>query len=597
MQTLNSLTEGDFPSLNSDNLEMYYDFAAKHEILLYAGIEETFFVGLKVESDSAQKLIRYVLIGMTKSQFSDFCSGKTSLKEILAQEMNSKISLLDLDEKKEVFQRYICNRDDVPFFYLYTIWSFEISSTHDSQPEGISKKKKISSDVIAAFFVALTLGILAGILFMSRVIVYLGSHMPLLIAGGITLMVIISVILFLFFAFKEWFFQRIFRVGKASLEDIVKPASNFLISVFEKGPLKKDEGIDAIHKAVVWYSSSKTRRSILAFVLSLLVSLGGLITTVYLYQQTELMNEQTELIKKQNFLSESDRRAALISELSAIFDKIESSYADCYNQQGGSRLQESTKGRIIAVSNSFKPYRYLDESGELIDIFTSPERGQLITVLSNVLKEDDFYSFMGKVNFEYADLSGSFWENRMLRGLKMSKANFRNSKIKGTDFSLSELNRARFENSTIQETKFENISNFFAPFFSGKILKDVTFSFSVLDSASFSDDTLRGVLLKNSSFQGAHFQNVVFDSLRKNISPFEIQTIYCDFSASDLRKATFQNCDLSSCYFLGADLRGTVFWECELPESSYFKGAIVDKSQLLQLSALGVDTSQIVGIN
>src|SRR5688500_2721454 len=118
--------------------------------------------------------------------------------------------------------------------------------------------------------------------------------------------------------------------------------------------------------------------------------------TALLEKQNELFEVQNKRVEQQTFLAESNRRAALVFELSNILDKIYEELDSTVTFQRGNnnvvvsemsgektKLTDKLEARIIGVSRSLKPYRYLDEEGELIPRPLSPERAQLFVSLAS----------------------------------------------------------------------------------------------------------------------------------------------------------------------------------------------------------------------
>ncbi|MBX2826524.1 MAG: pentapeptide repeat-containing protein [Flavobacteriaceae bacterium] len=180
-------------------------------------------------------------------------------------------------------------------------------------------------------------------------------------------------------------------------------------------------------------------------------------------RQNALIDDQNTFTENQTFLEESTRRSALTFELSSILDKIDEELdlqevenpelITAPNRQLSSRLN----GRIIALSNSLKPYKYLDENGELTRPL-SPERGQLLISIVNSYLFTDY--MQSKMNFSYADLEGIdlFKQNASyvnLSQMNLNHANLKKGNFYGARFVSTNLAWADLENSLM---RYANLS-------------------------------------------------------------------------------------------------------------------------------------------
>lgn len=95
------------------------------------------------------------------------------------------------------------------------------------------------------------------------------------------------------------------------------------------------------------------------------------------WQQTRLLQSQNEKIEMQNMLAEAQRRSSLMFETSAIFEaintesretkerkidcqpKIGYSIDACWNEYNQFRPSKATTGRIAALTQALRPYRYM----------------------------------------------------------------------------------------------------------------------------------------------------------------------------------------------------------------------------------------------
>lgn len=201
-----------------------------------------------------------------------------------------------------------------------------------------------------------------------------------------------------------------------------------------------------------------------------------------------------QLLDAQNTLSEAQRRAALTTELTSIYDKMWEEIRKAEIKDVGAaepiHLSAILQARIIAASNAARPYQYLDlerRAAELeylprqtedglfhkvgdwvendllreppLSQLRSPERGQILVILhrSNV----DYAEILSQGSFNFSDLfSAEIHKIRLMstqkEGLRMQRsilqlAKLRDSEIKNVDLSYSNLSGADFTGANIQD--------------------------------------------------------------------------------------------------------------------------------------------------
>jgi len=201
----------------------------------------------------------------------------------------------------------------------------------------------------------------------------------------------------------------------------------------------------------------------------LITILIGLLPTLLLFQQNRIISKQNNLLEAQNGkldnqntliqiqnknttqqsqLIESGRRANLIFELSSILNSIgEETLKD-------KNLSDNLIGRIIALSKSLKPYRYLDDSGKLTEKILSPERAQLlISIANSKLSKETLDRIFKDADFSYSDLTNANLAYTYLKG-----ANLKNSYVMNTDFSYSDIQETDFRGAYFNHVKFVAIN-------------------------------------------------------------------------------------------------------------------------------------------
>ena len=89
--------------------------------------------------------------------------------------------------------------------------------------------------------------------------------------------------------------------------------------------------------------------------------------------QNGLLGRQNQRLDQQINLEEGNRRSSLVFFMSNIMDKLDFELRNSPNRT----LSDPLFGRIVSLSQSMRPYRYL-ENDSLTPRQLSPERGQLL---------------------------------------------------------------------------------------------------------------------------------------------------------------------------------------------------------------------------
>lgn len=263
-----------------------------------------------------------------------------------------------------------------------------------------------------------------------------------------------------------------------------------------------------------------TRVGLVFVVLASFPFIITLMQLVVLARQNELIDQQTEL-------TESARRSALVFEQTAILDKIDEemgsrSLAD--TDSGNPRLSSRLEGRIVALSRSLRPYRYLD-GNELTPIALSPERGQLLMALMN--SQIDISHILTEANFEYSDLPGIRFRNfdlgqeRMVvseilmldTALVLTPAVI---SLSGSNFRVSRLNNGSFKRVRLVGADFR-----------GAQLTSIDFEDAQLIGADFSYAKLRGVNFKDANLEHTVFEGatIIYATINSSRSNDDVRTL------------------------------------------------------------------------
>lgn len=279
-------------------------------------------------------------------------------------------------------------------------------------------------------------------------------------------------------------------------------------------------------KALLWKFLSPTTAAAAA------LGIGGIVTLVLTWQTTRLMERQNRLLEIQNLLQESSRRAGLTVELTEVLNRIndgkwapfvssspeapgptcrQSTYGYSFPLAPGSSghslaLSEALLGRVVALSNSFKPYRYLDvnkddltsdfESG--LSAPASPERAQLLLSLASA-----------NISLEQVSKAGAIFDKMPMGNTQLAGHRLTNVVADGSDFNGAILAHTNFAGAKLRWSKITEANAVCAQF----------------DNAS-----LTGSDLAEGQFMGATFRGADLSGARIFIAKFE----GADFSGADL---------------------------------------------------------------
>ncbi|RUP83565.1 hypothetical protein C7Y69_00810 [Alteromonas sp. KS69] len=301
------------------------------------------------------------------------------------------------------------------------------------------------------------------------------------------------------------------------------------------------------------------------------IGLVGIITLVLAYEANIKLENQNALIIIQNELSEAQRRSSLNIELSAIMNTIETQLADKEREnvdkpddfKRGHKpavyaINDITESRIIAISQSLKPYRALTNYGErnyassvsellslsrfdsdnfftdsvdinsfLEDEYLSPERGQLLVAISKSRIIFEGVGGIGQLSmFDSADLRRANLRRADIRQAQMDQSNLNEAQLDYAIFDSAQLQSAQFIEARGTHTRFRNAripradfsrAIFFSANFSETYSLDTTFTKTQLIQANFAGAMLKGVSFEGANLDGASFANV--------IAPFDIRNI------------------------------------------------------------------------
>lgn len=386
-------------------------------------------------------------------------------------------------------------------------------------------------------FIGLLLGFLLGLLAVMFVLGYLPISLSFVMGVFVALFLLV---VFLFIGltwYREALIKKLF--GKSvEFDTVVDEAQQTLHSITDEvtdnllvgvSDANKEKIKTVAPRAINFILWSRVRNWGLQIAITVFVAIGGLMGSILLFQQNKLLEKQNIKIDTQIALEESNRRSALVVMMSNIMDKVDDELRE-RDKAGEKRiLSPQLVGRIAALSQSFKPYRFL-EGDTLIEKPYSPERGQLLLALANsgidTLGLDILYR---KTTFKRAYLKGASMKNLYLKGVELFDANLNHAQLDTTNLQRADLRGAKLHKvhlrvADIRAARFEHANLF------GANLREAN-----ARSARFESADLSNAFCVVASFQSAHF----------------------DYA--DLRNADFSHSTLSYLDFEGSDLYGVDF--------------------------------------
>ena len=184
-----------------------------------------------------------------------------------------------------------------------------------------------------------------------------------------------------------------------------------------------------------------------------MIGIFAIVFSVALYSATLLqvrkVDDQNKLITVQNDLAEASRRSSLIFLFGNVMDRLSEELKHEKNEERD--LSTELVGRIAALAQAFKPYRFIEE-GTLIEKPLSPERGQIVVALYNSeLSEKSYFAIFNRTNLSNADLRDATLHKANLSESKMINANF-----SGANLITSNLQQGDFTNANFQNARLDN---------------------------------------------------------------------------------------------------------------------------------------------
>jgi uncharacterized protein YjbI with pentapeptide repeats len=269
-------------------------------------------------------------------------------------------------------------------------------------------------------------------------------------------------------------------------------------------------------------------------------NIGIIIPICLTVLQTWYIYTQNRRIDQQTYLQEADRRASMAASIDEVLNKVDEELKDAKNKKR--ELSPLLISRIIALSQSLKPYKYL-EGDNLSEKLISIERGQLLkSLIVCELGINTLDKIFDTANFSYADLS-----NSNLKG-----AHLRHANLEYADFSNSQMTGVNLIGANLKNTKFYSVSSCCQTFPKGVMdceYSGIDFSFAKLDNSIIQNSDFSGSEFFNTEINNVKIINTEFNSCRFNS---------CEFIKSNLRRVSFSDTDFIDVPFYSLDSLGRI---------------------------------------
>lgn len=396
-------------------------------------------------------------------------------------------------------------------------------------------------DIWSRTIVALLIGVLIGAVVSLTGLGALADHLPMLIVSFVVFVLFMAGVSFFLVQNKEKVLNKVFGVNDTDLSDVKDNAQQLFINSWNREFSAAKENFDAVFtKVFAWASWMSFRRWILMVFQMLFVGFGGLLGTMLLYNQNKLLTQQNLLLQNQNYrldqqtyLQEADRRSSLIFLMGNLLDAMDKELKSDVGQPGVRDLSPQIIGRVLALSKSLRPYRYLD-SDSLAPRELSPERGQLlVSIVNSQIDNSSLRRIFQFADFSFADLKGAVLSGEYLSGINLSRAdlagatldetNLSKADLSGADLSNAVLARAnlresRFRQSILTRAYLESADLSQANFY-GANLRGANLATAKLHQTHFTNADLSGANLSGATFPRARFEQAVLDSA--SVSEFD----------------------------------------------------------------------------
>lgn len=355
--------------------------------------------------------------------------------------------------------------------------------------------------------IALFIGIIAGALVMSVGLPTLGANLPKILIAFLALVIATGLLASWVVFRKERVLRRIFGVSDTDLSEFNRTARALMDSLAARDTATSKTHLETlVRRGTAWYSWISFRRWVVVVIQSLFVALGGLLGTILLYNQNKLLTQQNELMRQQSkrldqqtYLQEAERRGSLIFLMGNMLDALNQELRSDVGTPGVRDISPQLIGRIIALSNSLRPYRYLD-GDSLVARELSPERGQLLlSIIHSEIDRGSLRRIYRSADFSFADLRDAVLSSEYLVGINLSNADLNRATLDETDLSEANLSGAEMNDAIMPRAALRGGR------FRQTQMRNVNLNSADLSRANFADADLTRAKLNGANLNGAHF--------------------------------------------------------------------------------------------
>ncbi|AEE50132.1 pentapeptide repeat-containing protein [Haliscomenobacter hydrossis] len=380
--------------------------------------------------------------------------------------------------------------------------------------------KPVKKSLIPIIIASCSIGILLGVVGVWAYKQYSGQITNIVLFLLLALFVFALLTFVLFWMLKNYLTRLAFGSNSADAPDLIaegqkfsKAIINYLIDNLPQNVYQGDRGLaknlaHTLSNLLIW---GRLRNWWWNWLMSIFVAIGGLAGTLLLVNQNELLQNQNQLIKNQMSLEEASRRGALVMLMSNIFDKVDREIERQWDTMKAVTdytrfsLSQSLIGQIAALSQAFKPYRFM-VGDTLIGRPLSPERGQLLVTITILpLDTMTLEKIYRQSTFEKADLMGANLMGADLIEADLIEANLIEANLRGADLRGADLMEADFGGAYLMGADLREAD------LRGADLRGADFIVANLREANLSWANLREANLMGADLSEAH--NLTFSQV------------------------------------------------------------------------------------
>lgn len=424
---------------------------------------------------------------------------------------------------------------------------------------------------------------------------FLTDNAGLIVAIVLTIAIFVGLTGAIILLFRKKILSFLFNLSTSQLDQFSKPLSETARNIMDR---KADAAVDSAEELtkllLARWTWLATRRWLIGSLTGLIAALAALAGTTLLFRQNELLaiqlvrlDQQNELLATQIELGEAQRSAGILPGLLDIGDKL-AQETETLKDDGRpapffqlTELSDGIRARIIAATQSTRPYRYLKTSAidpndidslnrlamarrpeiigdpkivtelealknesALLDRPTSPERGVILSMLygSGVL-ETELLSFYG-ADFAFAEVTIGTLNVMSFQFARLRFSSFRRIALNSIPFGGAELDHASFHGSVLTNCVFSGIaSSDIKPPYSGDA--SVPVMRTNMAGTVFTDTVVMNTKFAHVNGLGMNFDGALLSE--------------ADFTGASIGGTTFVNAVLVAPVFSGAYLNSVDF--------------------------------------